>query len=78
VTDQFTLQQIVNIAKQFRQLAPQGILSVKQLIEFLTKTASVSSTMEIVSENYTNAELPQFQQLAYLLDPFESGTLKLI
>lgn len=73
VSDQFTLQQISCLAKQLKQISPNGNIAVKQFFEFLSKTVSISSTNETVSENYSNADLSQLQQVGFNLDPYETG-----
>lgn len=73
VTDQFSLQQISNIAKQLKVLAPEGIISTKQFVEFFLRISSSANSFEVVSENYANADITVLQQVANLLDPFETG-----
>jgi hypothetical protein len=57
-------------------MAQEGILSTKVFVDFLCKTANTSNSFDLLSENYANADMILFQQLASLIDPFETGILK--
>lgn len=52
--DQFTVLQLVNISRHFRELAPSGIMSTKEFIDNFHKLMALSTGMEILTENYMN------------------------
>ncbi|KAI8928765.1 hypothetical protein BC831DRAFT_447306 [Entophlyctis helioformis] len=71
--DQFTVLQLANLARQLRILAPSGKISSKYFIDYIQRTAVLSAASDLLPENYCNADPQQFQQLCYILDPFETG-----
>ncbi|TPX63415.1 adenylate kinase [Spizellomyces sp. 'palustris'] len=71
--DQFTVSQLVNLCRQFRNIAPSGYISCKEFLDYFQKMASVSSGTEQLPEHYNAAEPAQLQQLCLSLDPYETG-----
>ena len=64
-TDQFTVLQLLNMARQFQRIASTGTISTKAFVDCLSKTALLSQSMDLLPENYLFAQLHQFQQVIH-------------
>eukprot|EP00842_Homolaphlyctis_polyrhiza_P001414 jgi/Hompol1/2273/HPOL_002152-RA len=73
--DQFTVLQLLNLARQLRIIAPSGKIPCKHFYDYIVKTAALSSSTDLLPESYCTADPQQFQQICYILDPFETGFL---
>ena len=74
-SEQFTVLQLLNLGLQFRATAPTGRIGTKYFLDYLQKLSALSSSTELLPENFYNAEASQFQQLCAQLDTFETGTI---
>ncbi|KAJ3028233.1 Sperm flagellar protein 2, partial [Rhizophlyctis rosea] len=71
--DQFTVLQLLNLALQFRSIAPDGTITSKDFVDCLHKMGTMSAGTELLPETYMNADVLQLQQLCVPLDPYETG-----
>ncbi|KAK6091403.1 hypothetical protein MT418_8550 [Batrachochytrium dendrobatidis] len=71
--DQFTVLQLLHFGNQLRTLAPAGQISCKHFYDYLARAAALGSTNDFFPESYCNVDVQKFQQICYVLDPFETG-----
>lgn len=71
--DHFTVLQLKFLVKKLTQIAPTGVISTKQMVDFLARTAVINLASDPMPEGYINAEIQQLQQVVAMLDPFETG-----
>ncbi|KAI8843668.1 hypothetical protein BC829DRAFT_400872 [Chytridium lagenaria] len=67
--DQFTVLQLLNLGRHFRELAPQGSISTKEFVDGMQRLITLSAGTELLPEYYLTAEQSQLQQIASTLDP---------
>ncbi|KAJ3121556.1 Sperm flagellar protein 2 [Nowakowskiella sp. JEL0407] len=73
--EQFTVLQLLNLCLQFNEIAPSGNICIKDFVDSLMRLQSLSTGMEILPENFMNADFAQFQQMCTAMDPYETGYL---
>ncbi|KAI9197523.1 uncharacterized protein BJ171DRAFT_427982 [Polychytrium aggregatum] len=71
--DQFTVLQLLNLCLQFYELGPGGFVSCKEFVDGIQRLAMISVGMDILPEYYLSADMAQLQQVAVLLDPYQTG-----
>lgn len=69
----FTCLQLLNFARQFREIAPSGILSSKEFTDSITRFSNLSVGTAWVPEMLATADAQTVQQICAILDPFETG-----
>lgn len=72
--DRFTVGQLLNIGRQFEQIAPDGFVSQKEFSDSLQRIGILSQGMEILPENFST-ESTSLMQLSQGMDPFDTGYL---
>ncbi|KAH6574351.1 hypothetical protein BASA62_002468 [Batrachochytrium salamandrivorans] len=71
--DQFTVLQLLDLSRQLKLLAPSGRISCKSFLDYIIRTAALSSASDTLPEGYFSADQSQFTQICTLMDPFETG-----
>lgn len=71
--DYFTCLQLLNLALQFKEIAPSGLIRSKDFIESLIRYTTFSAGMSLVPEVFSSYDAQTFQQICITLDPFETG-----
>lgn len=73
--DKFTVLQLLNLGRQFQQIAPGGFVSHREFIESIQRVVTQSPGMDLLPEAFTTSESSQMQQICNIFDPFETGFL---
>ena len=69
----FTCLQILNFARQFREIGPNGLLTGKEFFDCIDRFSTLSIGTQLVPEVLSAIDSNGIQQICALLDPFESG-----
>ncbi|KAI8829998.1 hypothetical protein BJ741DRAFT_367645 [Chytriomyces cf. hyalinus JEL632] len=73
ISDQFSVLQLLNLGRHFKELAPEGFLSSKDFVDNLARLATLSPGMDMFPEAYMNLDIAALQQIAASLDPYATG-----
>jgi len=72
--DRFTVNQLLNLGRQFQLIAPTGFVSYKEFCDSIQRLSILSLGMELVPE-YLSADTNQLAQMCVNLDPYDTGSI---